>query len=381
MDEQKVSLNDLENPFHRFVVVILHAGNDIFVRGKNYLEVNLLPSTILGDPSLHRSPFYLKVKITTLTIEAMTDHFSTIPALVHFGEPIVLSSWNGLISEPRRIVCPVAPLTNLTINENGLTIIREITGIAHDIYQSPKNLLELIESSIRKSVSKKCAVLFSGGLDSTLLLKLIIDSGRKPLAVSVGLSESHDLMLSERVARLIGAERVTVELSQEKLFENARYVRDMLGIKTLMEVSLAVLFFTGALEALRNGRRQLIAGQGADELFGGYLKYLRTYEEDGPAAADNLMKLDFARLWSSGLVRDYSATALGGCLLTLPYLDPDIIRIVTSLPISAKIKPPLRKVILRKICREAGLPEEVCMYDKKAAQYGSGIEKLLRKWF
>jgi asparagine synthase (glutamine-hydrolysing) len=68
-------------------------------------------------------------------------------------------------------------------------------------------------------------------------------------------------------------------------------------------------------------------------------------------------------------------------LLTLPYLDPDIVGFAASLPISLKIKPPQRKIILREVCRAAGIPEEVATYEKKAAQYGSGIEKLLKKLY
>ncbi|MEM3488266.1 MAG: asparagine synthase-related protein [Nitrososphaerota archaeon] len=379
LDGQRASLNELTQPFHKFAVIVFHSGSDVVTIGKDEIDINLAPSTVLNDSSLMDSPFFLKVKLGEGVIRANTDNFSTFPLSVVFSEPIITASWNQLLCSFGQRYRLIAPSTELLINKDGLTEIREFTSMNYIHDHSPESLLNLIDSSVRKSVSKRCAILFSGGLDSTLLLKLIMDSGRKVLAISVGLNKSHDLALSEKVAKLIGADRFTVELSQEKILQSSIHIRNMLRINGLMDTSIAVLFYNGALEAASSGIRQLVAGQGADELFGGYKKYLRIYESSGPINVEKVMTQDLVSLWRNGIVRDYSATALAGCLLTLPYLDPDIVGFLKSLPISAKISPPLRKLILRKVCSAAGLPEEVCMYEKKAAQYGSGIEKVLRK--
>lgn len=379
IDGQRASLNDITRPFNKFAVIVFHSGGDVVTIRKDEIDLNLSPSTILNDSSLMYSPFFLKVKLCEGIIRANTDNFSTFPLSVVFGEPIITASWHQLLNSYQQMYRIIAPSTELLINKDGLTEIREFTFMNHIHDESPESLINLIVSSIRKSVSKRCAILFSGGIDSTLLLKLIMDSGRKVLAVSVGLNKSHDLALSEKVAKLVGADRFTVELSQEKILQSSAHIRNMLGISGLMDTSLAVLFYNGALEAASNGIRQLVAGQGADELFGGYKKYLRIYESSEAINVEKVMTQDLVRLWRNGIVRDYSATALAGCLLTLPYLDPDIVGFLKSLPISAKISPPLRKIILRKICSAVGLPEEVCMYEKKAAQYGSGIERVLRK--
>jgi asparagine synthase (glutamine-hydrolysing) len=381
IDGKRASIEELSQHFQSYAVLVLHTGADVLAMRGDHVELNLSPSTILDDSSLRNSPFFLKVKISTGVISAETDNYSTIPLSVVFGEPITLASWHRLVKNHDQIFRPIGPTTELTIDGDGLTEVRETESKDNIHDHSPELLLRLIESSIEKNVSNRCAVLFSGGIDSTLLLKLIMDSGRDVLAVSVGLRDSHDLALSERVARLIGADRVSVELSQDRLLKEAARIRDALGISSLMDTSLAVLFFTGALEVANNGIRQLIAGQGADELFGGYRKYLRIYQESGMSDVEKVMKQDLAMLWRSGIVRDYSATALAGCLLILPYLDPDIVSFAASLPISLKIKPPQRKIILREACRAAGIPEEVATYEKKAAQYGSGIEKLLKKLY
>lgn len=379
IDGQRASLNDLSRPFYDSVVIAFHGDTNVVTILKDVIEINLSPFTVLGDSSVSDSPFFLKVRAGKGNVSAKTDSFSTFPISVVLGESIAAASWRCLLHGFGQMHRSIGPSTDLHIDADGLTEIREFTSMNSSRDHCPEVLLELIEASIRKSVSKRCAVLFSGGLDSSLLLKLIMDSGKKVLAISVGLNGSHDLALSEKIAKQIGADRISVELSKEKLLQDAMHIRDMLGIDGLMDTSLAVLFYNGALEAANNGARQLVAGQGADELFGGYKKYLKIYESSGPSNVEKVMMQDLVTLWKNGLVRDYSATALAGCLLTLPYLDPEIIAFSISLPVLDKIKPPSRKIILRKVCSIAGLPEDICMYEKKAAQYGSGIEKVLRK--
>jgi len=381
IDGKRASIEELSQPFQCYAVLVLHAGADVVAMHGDHVELNLSPSAILDDSSLKNSPFFLKAKISAGVISAETDNYSTIPISIVFDDPIAVASWHRLAESPNQMFRPIGPSTELTIDRGGLTEVREIRSKDNIYNHSPELLLRLIESSIEKNVSNRCAVLFSGGIDSTLLLKLIMDSRRAVLAVSVGLRGSHDLALSERVARVIGADRVSVEVSQDRLLKEAARIRNTLGISSLMDTSLAVLFFTGALEAANNGIRQLIAGQGADELFGGYRKYLRIYQESGTSDVEKAMRHDLANLWRSGIVRDYSATALAGCLLTLPYLDPEIVGFAASLPLSLKIRPPQRKIILREACRVAGIPEEVAACEKKAAQYGSGIEKLLKKLY
>jgi len=374
-------MDELLQPFQNYAILVIHAGGDVVNIFKDRVELKLAPSTILNDSSLVDSPFFLRARIASGFLSAETDSYSTIPVSVVFDKPIILASWHKLVNSPSQMHRRIGPSTILTIDDDGLTELREITHICKIYDYSSEHLLKLLKSSIERNVSKKCAVLFSGGIDSTLLLKLLMDSGRRVLAVSVGLSGAHDLTISERVARLIGTDRVSVEVSHDRLLKETARIRSVLGISGLMDISIALLFFIGALEAFNNGMRQLVAGQGADELFGGYNKYLRIYQELGPNNVEEAMRHDLVALWRNGLVRDYSAAAFAGCLLTLPYLDPDIVRFGASLPLSAKIQPPQRKIILREACKAAGLPEEVAMYEKKAAQYGSGIYKLLKKLY
>ena len=70
---------------------------------------------------------------------------------------------------------------------------------------------------------------------------------------------------------------------------------------------------------------------------------------------------------------------MAGSLLTMPYLDERIIYNVYNLPLEFKISRGVRKVLLRAAAKHAGVPEELVAKEKKAAQYGTGIERVLRR--
>ena len=68
--------------------------------------------------------------------------------------------------------------------------------------------------------------------------------------------------------------------------------------------------------------------------------------------------------------------------LRVPYLSDKIIKWVLNIPAKYKINGSadnIRKNILRELAVKKGVPEDVAYRKKKAAQYGSGIDKLLRR--
>ena len=62
-----------------------------------------------------------------------------------------------------------------------------------------------------------------------------------------------------------------------------------------------------------------------------------------------------------------------------PLLDMDVIRTVMRVHPRYKINKERDKLLLRKIAQGLGLPAFICNRPKKATQYGSGVDKALRK--
>ncbi len=122
------------------------------------------------------------------------------------------------------------------------------------------------------------------------------------------------------------------------------------------------------------GLKVVLAGQGADELFGGYYKYLG-YKE----SLNEILWKEFLNIYRTNLERDDKASMANSILLRLPYLDIDVVKYAFQIPGILKIKDGMRKYPLKKAAKEMKLPNEVIKKEKKAMQYGTGFHKLLKK--
>ena len=358
----------------RTAVAVLYSGERPVRETKCSLVLDLTPRA--AEESVRDPEFRLRIEIGEEGVTVVTDHMSSIPALTFLGEASGLFPFLGAPIEAAAQRLP--PSSRATITAEGLQLSTE-RGRSERDEATTDELLQALDESFSRNVGKRCAVAFSGGIDSSVLLQLALTSGRKVLAVTVGMPGSHDVEFSKRVAQSMGADHVVCELSDADVLSWSTYLRRTFGLSNPMDVSLGVIFHVTALESARNGFRQLLAGQGADELFGGYMKHLRAYRSGGPEEAATVMAEDLEGLWRWGIVRDFCSAALAGCYLTLPYLSRKVVSAALSIPPDRKLDGQRRKLVLREVARKLGLPDVVVEEEKKAAQYGSRIEKTVRR--
>ena len=226
-----------------------------------------------------------------------------------------------------------------------------------------------LEEAIITAVSLRSdegVVAFSGGVDSGLIAGL----AHLP-CVAVGIAGSHDIVWAEEAARLMGLDLEVVTPTEEEVAEAlARVVRVIPDPANPVEASIATTLFFVTAWAGGHGHTRILAGQGADELFGGYARYLSS-----PDLAAELERdvADHGRQRT----RDQAVAALHGAYFSMPYLDVRVVRAAQAIPADEKVRGGLRKRPLREVA-ERHIPIEVARAEKKAMQYGSGIWRTIR---
>jgi asparagine synthase (glutamine-hydrolysing) len=225
------------------------------------------------------------------------------------------------------------------------------------------SLEEAIVTSV-KLRSDEGVTALSGGVDSTLVAHI---AGRE--CVAVGLEGSHDLRQAQYAADKLNLTCTLVEIPRLAIAEVLPLVIETIPRKDPVNTGIALTQYFITNWAGEHGYHRIITGQAADEIFGGYSRYLetKTLEED--------LIRDFAGLVQQA-ERDQSIAALHGTCLSMPYLDMQVVCAARNIPASEKVQGKLRKVPLRTVA-ERFIGQELAWYEKKAMQYGSGVAKEL----
>jgi asparagine synthase (glutamine-hydrolysing) len=247
-----------------------------------------------------------------------------------------------------------------------------------------KRLQRLLMQSTRACVSdvQHVAVAFSGGLDSGVLAFLAKECGVKIQLITVGLGNTTETALADEAAHALGLPIHVATYSSDDVGETLPQVIRLIKDYNPVNVGIAIPFFWTAQTAATKGLRVLLAGQGADELFGGYHRYLGIYAEKGEEALRQIMFHDFVVYCKAGFQKDNAVCAYHSVKLRLPYADLRVAKFALSLPISLKIESPtvqLRKRVLRKTAEHMGVPCSIVNRAKKAVQYTTGVNKALHK--
>ncbi len=240
------------------------------------------------------------------------------------------------------------------------------------------NFVETIDKALEEAVKKSLegvdefTLLFSGGLDSSLLARICMDLGFKPVLVSVYMKGSPDERVVKKSANLLGMEVVERVIFSNEIKELVSEVKLATKLNDSLNIAIGVPIYA-ALETSRYmGFKKAMIGQGADELFAGYHRYTKMQ----PHELEKVLKKDVE---SINIERDRAlAEALNIKLLT-PYLDRSFVGLVLEIPLEMKIKHGVRKYVLREVAKKRGLPGYVWDREKKAIQYSTGVDKVLRK--
>ena len=242
--------------------------------------------------------------------------------------------------------------------------------------QAAAELLELLSTSIKTIVqqSERVGILFSGGLDSSILAAAAGDLGLETRLYTAAFEDSSDVASAERAAGLLGLDLEVEVVSLDEAEDVLRDVVWEVESSDPIQVCVGMPIEVATRAAVRGGECLLLSGCGADELFGGYSKYLDVYRIFGGERVADMMFKDVLGLGRRDLLRDGAIGEANRIQLSAPFLDLELVRFGLEIPISLKfqgIDDSLRKRVLRRTAQMMGISQEIVSLPKKAAQYSS----------
>jgi asparagine synthase (glutamine-hydrolysing) len=242
----------------------------------------------------------------------------------------------------------------------------------------------LLLEATRKRVSdlEEVAVAFSGGVDSSVVAILAESVGLNVQLISVGLEDQPEVEVAKEAAEALALPLHLQTYSLNQLKKTLPKVLWLVEESHSVKVSIAVPFFWTAQNASKLGFPILLAGQGADELFGGYKRYLTEYRESGAEAVETSIYNDIGNSYRANFQRDNQVCSFHGVELRLPYVDRDVVDFSLRLPLRLKINSAednLRKRVLRRVAHNLEIPAFIADKPKKAVQYTTGVTKALQR--
>lgn len=254
--------------------------------------------------------------------------------------------------------------------------------LVDDVELLKKDLENALVKSVEKRVKglNKVGLIFSGGVDSTILAYILKQLPVKTTLYTVGTENSQDLEYALKAAEALNFKIRTLKVTEELVKNSLKPVIDAIEEFNIMKIGVGMPTYLAAKMAKEDEQKVVFTGQGADELFGGYNRYLGDFSK-GEDVQD-VLKEDITNIYHVNLQRDDAVTMAHGVELRVPFLDREVIKAAFNIPIKYKIQnenDKIRKHILRQVASDLGVPDFIAQRPKKAAQYGSGIHKILIK--
>tara|TARA_R110000868_G_scaffold70988_8_gene208328 strand:+ start:4984 stop:6570 length:1587 start_codon:yes stop_codon:yes gene_type:complete len=245
----------------------------------------------------------------------------------------------------------------------------------HDGSKLRDTLIASVEKRLMGDVP--VGALLSGGLDSSLVsaiaARLLKAKGRRLKTFSVGFDvDSPDLIRAREVAAFIDSDHTEVVVSIEegmKAIEHLIWLTETYDITTIRASTPMYLM---SKEISRQGVKVVLSGEGADEIFGGYL-YFAHAPDSVEFHKECVSRIK--RLHTSDVLRADRSTMGAAVEARVPFLDPEFLKVAMDVdPKLKEIKPGVRmeKDVLRAAFVEGEwLPESVLWRQKE--QFSDGV--------
>lgn len=226
---------------------------------------------------------------------------------------------------------------------------------------------DLLINSVNKRLmsDRPIGALLSGGLDSSIISSIISKKVSNLTTFSIGLENSPDLIKAQEVANYIKSTHHNIKITINEMINSIENVIKITETYDITTIRASVPnYLISKYIAENTDIKVIFSGEGADELFGGYLYFHnaptdKDFDEETRHLVNNLYKFD--------VLRADRTTASNGLEVRVPFLDKNFINYIMQL--SSKYKNykffNIEKGILRKAF-ENYLPENIIWRQKDA---------------
>lgn len=321
------------------------------------------------------------------------DHMGIIPLYTGFDE-----HGNFYVASEMKALVPVCKTVSefppghyLWSKTGELTKYYQRDWMEYDAVKNNETNLEDLKAAFEKSVKSHLmsdvpyAVLLSGGLDSSLVsaiaakyvAKRVEDNDQSDAwwprlhSFAVGLEGAPDLLAAKKVADMIGTVHHEVHFTIQEGIDAIRDVIYYLETYDTTTIRAATPMYLMSRKIKAMGIKMVLSGEGADEIFGGYL-YFHKAPNAKEFHEETVRKLD--RLHLFDCARANKATAAWGVEARVPFLDKEFMDVAMRLNPKDKmcVDGKMEKWILRKAFDNGDyLPAEVLWRQKE--QFGDGV--------
>ena len=319
--------------------------------------------TYLGRDPLGVKPLYWSLDGGRLHVA------SEVKALVPVGAPIteVAPGHHGW-AEPGR-----AP--ELTPYVDLLSLARDLPPIT-DVDEAT----ELVRSTVRDSIQVRVdsdlpiGVVLSGGLDSSLVLLHVKEMHPDCIAFTVGTPGSEDVRYARRLCADLGVRHEVIDLKPSDIgrddVRTAIRMSELTEYGDIINAVVSVPLFRRVHEL---GVKVVLAGDGSDELFGGYGMYHSVSDID----RQRLFLHKIRNLCRTELQR-VDRTSMGqGVEVRVPFMDLELVELAMRMPIDLKMRDGQEKWIVRHAFADV-LPDYIRMRPKNPMSHSSGLHERAR---
>jgi asparagine synthetase B (glutamine-hydrolysing) len=261
-----------------------------------------------------------------------------------------------------------------------------------------------------KILEKECthastAILFSGGLDSTIIALLADECVSNSFPIDL-LNVAFDSDAPDRETGLNAWNElktlrpnrrwnfVSIYISKEELQAmREKHIKHLVKpSQTVLDDSIGCAIWFAAngkgllleehevTSVYETPARVVLLGMGADEQLAGYSRHRRIFDRNGWNGLIDELALEIDRLSSRNLGRDDRVTSDHGREPRYPFLDEEVINFLNGIPVWHKCNLTLdrsagEKLLLRKVAARLGLCQ-TSQHLKRAIQFGSRIAKI-----